>query len=451
MISPREKLMSLIRETPIPFIAVRDSISSMNIIDIGDIFDNLGKEQTIQVFRMLPKDIAANVFAHIIPDKQQIIVEALTDAEAGTIINGLFMDDAVDFIEEMPANVVTKVLSNVTPERRATINQLLQYPEDSIGTIMTTEFMAFGEELTVIEAFDRMRKAKVQGLHTCYVVRRDKKLVGYISLKTLLLAKEHQRLGDLTRRHVISAQTHDDQEQAAALFRKYDLLSLPIVDSENRLVGIITVDDVVEIVEEEATEDFEKMAGIMPIIDDGAPYLKTGVFRQSIERIGWLLILMFAAIFAEVVLESFEEAMTALPALLPFIPMLMDTGGNAGVQTSSLIIRSMALDEISAKDLLKAWWKEIRIALLCGVGLSIANAIRVMIFGPRNALLTLVISLTLLIVVVLAKTMGCLLPMAAKKLRVDPAVMAAPIIKTLLDVASLFMYFSIARLILPGL
>jgi len=449
MKDPRENVLALIRDNPISLIALRDSLSSMNIIDIGDIFDDLSREQTVQVFRMLPKDIAANVFAHIIPDKQQVIVEALTAAEAGRIVSGLFIDDAVDFIEEMPANVVTKVLSNVTQERRAIINQLLQYPDDSIGSIMTTEFLAFGEDLTVLEAFDQMRKTRVHGLHTCYVVRRDKILIGYISLKTLLLAKQHERLGDLTKRHVISAGTQDDQEVAAALFRKYDLLSLPIVDSENRLVGIITVDDVVEIVEEEATEDFEKMAGIMPMDDD--PYLKTGVLKQSVQRIGWLLILMFAAIFAEMVLENFEDAMAVLPALIPFIPMLMDTGGNAGVQTSSLIIRSMALDEISAKDLLNAWWKEIRVALLCGLGLSIANALRVMIFGPRNALLTLVISITLLIVVFLAKTMGCLLPMVAKKLCVDPAVMAAPIIKTLLDVVSLFMYFSIARLILPGL
>ncbi|MCL2571030.1 MAG: magnesium transporter [Defluviitaleaceae bacterium] len=446
----KENIMTLINETPIRLIPIRDALSSMNIIDIGDIFDELSREQTIQVFRMLPKDIAANVFAHIITDKQQIIVEALTDAEAGNIINALFMDDAVDFLDEMPANVVSKVLDNVTPERRTTINTLLNYPDDSIGTIMTTEYMALQEDLTVMEAFDRMRKTKVHGLHTCYVVRRDKILVGYITLKTLLLAKQHERIGDLTRRNVISAQTLDDQEKAAALFRKYDLLSLPIVDSENRLVGIITVDDVVEIVEEEATEDFEKMAGIMPI-DDDVPYLKEGVFKQSIQRIGWLLILMFAAIFAEAILTNFEDAMAALPALIPFIPMLMDTGGNAGVQTSSLIIRSMALDEISSKDVLKTWWLEIRVAVLCGLGLSIANAIRVAIFGPRNALLTLAVSLTLMLVVVLAKTMGCLLPMVAKKTRIDPAVMAAPIIKTLLDVVSLFMYFSIARLILPGL
>ena len=446
----RESIMTLINESPIPLISIRDALSNMNIIDIGDIFDDLSKEQTLQVFRTLPKNIAANVFAHINPEKQKIIIEALTGPEAGTIIDGLFMDDAVDFIEEMPANVVTKVLSHVTPERRATINQLLQYPEDSLGSIMTTEFMAFGEDLTVMEAFEQMRKTRVHGLHTCYVVRRDKMLVGYISLKTLLLAREHERIGDLTRRQVISAQTQDDQEKAAALFGKYDLLSLPIVDSENRLVGIITVDDVVEIVEEEATEDFELMAGIMPMHDDD-PYLKTGVFKQSIQRIGWLMILMFAAIITETILTGFEDAMAVIPALMPFIPMLMDTGGNAGVQTSSLVIRSMALDEIALKDVFTAWWQEIRIALLCGLGLSVGNAIRVAITGPRDALLTLVVSLTLMGVVLLAKSMGCLLPMAAKKLRVDPAVMAAPIIKTLLDVGSLFMYFSIARLILPGL
>ncbi|MCL2404688.1 MAG: magnesium transporter [Defluviitaleaceae bacterium] len=450
MKNTKEKVMALIVQNPIPLIAIRDSLSSMNIVDIGDIFDDLGREQAIQIFRMLPKDIAANVFAHINPEKQQIIVETLTGTEAGTIIDGLFMDDAVDFIEEMPANVVTKVLANVTTERRATINQLLQYPDDSLGSIMTTEFMALGEDLTVMEAFEQMRKTRVHGLHTCYVVRRDKKLVGYISLKTLLLAREHQRVGDLVRRQVISAQTQDDQEVAAALFGKYDLLSLPIVDSENRLVGIITVDDVVEIVEEEATEDFEMMAGIMPS-DDADPYLKTGVIRLSFKRIGWLMILMFAAIFTETILTGFEDAMAVLPALIPFIPMLMDTGGNAGVQTSSLIIRSMALNEIAVKNLLTAWWREIRVALLCGLGLSIANAIRVAITGPRNPLLTIAVSLTLMVVVVLAKSLGCLLPMAAKKVKVDPAVMAAPIIKTLLDVVSLFLYFSIARLILPGL
>lgn len=441
-------IQELISKNPIPVAELRKELSNMNIVDIGEVFAEMGKEQTIQAFRLLPKDMAANVFAYIVPEKQQIIVEALTDNEVGKIIEGLFMDDAVDFIEEMPANVVSRVLGSITSEKRTTINHLLQYPDDSVGSIMTTEYLALREDFTIIEAFEKIRQMRLRGLHTCYVVRRDKILVGIISLKALLLAKEHQRVGDIMQHTVISATTLDDQENAARLFRKYDLLSLPVVDKESRLVGIITVDDAVEIVEEETTEDFEKMAAILPTEE---PYLKTGVFKHAYHRVGWLLVLMIFASLTETIIYSFEEAFAILPALVPFIPMLMDTGGNAGSQTSTLIVRSMALDEIVFKDILTVWWREFRIAIICGLSLGAVNAIRVLIFSPEQVLLTLVVTITLLLVVIVAKSMGCLLPMVAKKINLDPAVLAAPIIKTLADILALSMYFVIAQAILPEL
>ncbi|MCL2372920.1 MAG: magnesium transporter [Defluviitaleaceae bacterium] len=427
---------------------LRRELADMNIIDLGEVFEGLTKEETIQIFRLLPKDVAANVFAHIIPKKQQIIVEALTDIEVGKIVENLFVDDAVDFIEEMPANVVNRVLSQVGEEKRAIINQLLQYPDDSVGSIMTTEYLALREDFTVLEAFDKIREIKLMGLHTCYVVRRDKLFVGSVSLKTLLLAKEHERVGDIMQPSLISAKTLDDQETATRLFHKYDLLSLPVVDKEGRLVGIITVDDAVEIVEEEATEDFEKMAAIGPT---GTPYLKTSILRHVKSRVGWLMVLMLLAIGTELIIGTFEEAMAALPALAAFIPMLMDAGGNAGTQTSTLIIRGMALDEILFKDFYKVWWREFRVAILCGLILSIVNAVRVLVFNPDQLLITISVSLTLMAVVILAKTLGCLLPMAAKKLRLDPATLAAPIIKTIADAMALTMFFLIAQAMLPEL
>ncbi|MCL2216276.1 MAG: magnesium transporter [Defluviitaleaceae bacterium] len=443
-----EKILQLVETQPLQVVQLRKELSGMNIVDIGEMFEDLSKEQAIQVFRLLPKDIAANVFAYIETEKQQILVEALTDNEVGKIIEGLFADDAVDFIEEMPANVVNRVLRSVNSEKRATINQLLQYPDDSVGSIMTTEYMALWEDFNIIEAFAQIRKMRVKGLQTCYVVRRDKLLVGSVSLRKLLLAKEHERVGNIMRPTIISAQTLDDQEKAARLFRKYDLLSLPVVDKEGRLVGIITVDDAVDIVEEETTEDFEKMAAIVPSED---PYMKTGVFRHAFRRVGWLFILMLTAILTEMIITDMEEALAILPALAAFMPMLMDMGGNVGSQTSTLIIRSMALDEIKFADIYKVWWREIRIALLCGLTLSGVNAMRVLIFNPDQVLLTLTVTLTLLAVITMSKSLGCLLPMFAKKLNLDPAVLATPIIKTLADVVALVLYFGIAAILLPEL
>jgi magnesium transporter len=449
----KETILFLMNENPIRVPQLQDAFTAMNIVDIGDIFEDLNKERTIQIFRLLPKDIAANVFAHIVPEKQQIIVEALTDVEVGGIIEGLFMDDAVDFIEEMPANVVSRVLSNVTPERRDVINRLLQYPEDSVGSVMTTEYMALREDFTVLEAFARMRENPVRGIHTCYIVRRDKILLGAVSLKSLLLAKEHERVGDLVRTQIINAQTHDDQEIAAGLFRKYDFLSLPVVDKENRLVGIITVDDVVEIVEEEATEDFEKMAGISPSED---PYLRTGVFMHSRGRIGWLMVLMLAAILTEMIIGGFEDALLLLPILGTLIPLLMDSGGNAGSQTATLVIRSMALDEIRFSDIFKVWWLETRVAFLCGVLLAAINSLRMIIFAPVEAspyynAVIFTVSVTLILIALLANTLGCLLPMIGKKIKIDPAIFATPMITTLKDAVTVLIFFYLARLIIGGI
>ena len=444
----KENIIQIANRQPIKAAELKQVAANTNIVDIAEAFEDLNREQCIQVFRLLPKDIAANVFAHIESDKQQILVEALTDNEVGRIIEGLFSDDAVDFIEEMPANVVSRVLKNITEEKRNVINQLLKYPEDSVGSIMTTEYMSLWEDFNVLEAFAEIRKGKVKVLPTCYVIRRDKLLVGYISLKKLLLAKEHERIGDIMSKTVVSAKTLDDQESAAMLFRKYDLLSLPVTDTERRLVGIITVDDAVEIVEEEATEDFEKMAAILPSED---PYLKTGVFAHSFRRVGWLLVLMLTAILTEMVIDNVEELLTLYAALMPFIPMLMDMGGNVGAQTSTLLIRGMALDEIKFQHTLTIWWKEIRVALLCSVVLSLINAARVLVFNPDQLMLTLTVSLTLISVITLSKSLGCILPMTAKKLNLDPAVLATPIIKTIADVVALVLYFAIASILIPEL
>lgn len=441
-------MIEIARNKPIKTALLRQAVENMNIVDIGEAFEDLNREQCIQVFRLLPKGVAANVFAYIEPDKQQILVEGLTDNEIGGIMEGLFSDDAADFIEEMPANVVNRVLKNTPEEKRDIINQLLQYPDDSVGSIMTTEYLALWEDHNVMEALETIRRERRKVLHTCYIVRRDKLLVGSVPLKRLLLAKEHERLGDLASKPAISAKTLDDQEDAAKLFMKYGLLSLPVTDKEGRLVGIITVDDAVEIVEEEATEDFEKMAAMLPSED---PYLKTGVLTHAYRRVGWLLALMFFAIFTEMIVESVEDLLHALPALAAFIPMLMDMGGNVGAQTSTLVIRGMALDEVKFGDFFAVWWKEIRVALLCSAVLSAINAARVLLFNPDQLALTLTVSLTLVAVIALSKSLGCLLPMGAKRLNLDPAVLATPIIKTVADMVALLLYFAIASVLIPEL
>jgi magnesium transporter len=393
---------------------------------------------------MLPKSIAADVFSYIDADEQQVIIEALTDSEIGEIINSLFADDAVDFIEEMPADVVKRVLQNVNPEKRRVINQLLRYPEDSAGSIMTTEYVDLSEDVTVREAFDAIRETGLnrETIYTCYVIRRDRMLVGVVSAKTLMLVKPGERIGDIMDTKLVFAQTTDDQEKVAGMFKKYGLLAMPVVDTEQRLVGIITVDDIVNIIEEENTEDFEKMNALAP---SDEPYLKTSILKLARNRIVWLLVLMLSATITGGIIAGFKDALAILPVLVAFIPMLMDTGGNAGAQASALVIRGMALGEIRLRDILRVLWREIRIAALCGIALGIVNFVRIYFMNGKNAVLAFTVTLSLFATVLTAKSVGCILPMFAKRLKVDPAIMAAPLITTVVDGASLIIYFSIAK------
>jgi magnesium transporter len=418
----------------------------MNTADIAELFEDLPVEKTIRIFRLLPKYSASEVFSDLDADKQQALVEALTDTEVGEIINNLFADDAVDFIEEMPANVVKRVLRNLSPEKRKVINQLLQYPEDSAGSIMTTEYIDLPESATVAEAFGLIRTTGLnkETIYTCYVIRADRQLIGIVSAKALMLSALDDKIGSIMDSNPLFALTTDDQEMVAGLFKKYSLLAMPVVDRERQLVGIITVDDIVEIIEEENTEDFEKMNALNPSDD---PYLKTSILSLTRNRILWLLVLMLSATLTGGIISGFEDALSVLPVLVAFIPMLMDTGGNAGSQASTLIIRGMALGEIELKDIARVLWKEIRIGSLCGLGLGAVNFLRVYLMNGRNAALAFMVSLSLFATVLMAKSVGCVLPMIAKKLRLDPAIMAAPLITTIIDGASLLVYFSVAKVI----
>ena len=442
----KESVLTLINAEPIDRAAIKTLFSQMNIVDIAELFAGLRKDQILGVFRILAKPIAADVFAYMDANEQQILVEALTDFEVGEIMNSLFVDDAVDFIEELPANVVKRVLQNVLPEKRKLINQILQYPDDSSGSIMTTEYVDLREDATVREAFDHIRNTGVnkETIYTCYVITRDRLLVGAVSVKTLLLASPQDAIGGIMDTNLVFAHTSDDREAAAALFKKYGLLAMPVVDKEKRLVGIITVDDIVEVIEEENTEDFEKMNALSP---SDEPYLKTSILRLAKNRILWLLVLMLSATLTGGIISSFEDSLAVLPILVAFIPMLMDTGGNAGAQSSTLIIRGMALGEIAIRDVLRVLWRELRIGTLCGIALGLINFARVFVMNGQNARLSAAVTVSLFFTILMAKSVGCVLPIVAKRLRIDPAIMAAPLITTIVDGASLVIYFSIAKMI----
>jgi magnesium transporter len=440
-------ILELANENPVNPAKLHHFIKNMNTVDIAYAFELLSREKTIQVFRLLPKKISADVFSYIDPEKQQIIIEALTDSEIGKIIDALFIDDAVDFIEEMPANVVKRVLMSVNEEKRQVINQLLQYPDDSAGSIMTTEYVDLAEDAVVSEAFDVIRTTGVnkETIYTCYVIRRDRLLVGAVSAKTLMLAKQQDRIGDIMDTNFIFASTTDDQEKIASMFAKYRLLSMPIVDKEQRLVGIVTIDDIVQIIEDEATEDIEKMAAIIPSEES---YLKNSVIKHTRNRIFWLMVLMLSATITASIIEGFENSLAVLPILVAFIPMLMDTGGNAGAQASALIIRGMALGEIQFRNIVKVLWCEIRVGVLCGIILGAVNFIRIYLMNGRDYKLCITVTCALIATVVIAKSIGCLLPLFAKKIKIDPAVLSAPISTTVADASSLIIYFTLARAIL---
>ena len=414
--------------------------------DIAAVFEELEPAMLAQVFRLLPKELAAETFAYLEPDIQQALIESLSNAELRAVLDEMYMDDTVDMVEEMPANVVKRILKVSDPDSRGEINRLLCYADDTAGSIMTTEFIDLKQDMTVRQAFDRIRKVAVdmETIYTCYVINANRVLEGVVTVRELLLSPYDAVIGDLMEDHVISVKTGDDQEQMAAIFQKYDLLSLPVVDSENRLVGIITIDDVVDVIQEENTEDFERMAALSPSED---PYLKTPVWVHAKKRLGWLLVLMFTAAITGGILNQFEDAIAAVPLLVSFIPMLMDTGGNCGSQSATLIIRGMALGEIQLRDFLRVFFKEFRVSMLVGVVLAVVNGLRIWIFY-HSVPIALTVGISLVVTVMVAKVIGCMLPMAAKRMGFDPALMASPLITTVVDTCSILVYFWVAGIFL---
>ncbi len=418
-------------------------LQEYNEVDIATFLDELEPEQVLVLFRMLPKDLSAEVFSEMEIDTQTRIVESFSAPELNAIVENLAMDDAVDMIEELPANLVKKVLQSATMDTRKTINQYLKYPENSAGSIMTAEYVALKKWMNVGQALQYIREHGVDSetIYTCYVTNVQRELEGVITLKDLVMSAPDINVEDLMDDNVISAYTTEDQEEIATTFNKYDLLALPVVDLENRVVGIITVDDMVDVMEQEATEDIQKMAAMTP---SEKPYLSTSVFELARNRIFWLLFLMISSMLTGYLLTKYEDAFAAVPLLVSFIPMMTGTGGNAGSQSSTLVIRGMTIGEIRPRDVLKVWWKEIRVAVLCGVVLAAVNFLRLMIQYPGNNMVCLTVVLSMFGTIVIAKSIGCMLPIAAKLLHLDPAIMAAPLISTIVDACSLLLYFQIA-------
>ncbi|HIW27149.1 MAG TPA: magnesium transporter [Candidatus Lawsonibacter pullicola] len=447
-----EQLMELVQTKQ--FRKLRSILMEMNEVDVAEFLDELGPEETILVFRLLPKEQAAEVFAELEDsDDQERLINALNDKELREVLDELYLDDTVDVIEDMPANVVSRILRNSDPASRSQINQLLNYPKDSAGSIMTTEYVFLHPDATVEESFARIRKEGMdkETIYTCYVTQ-NRVLLGVVTVRRLLLSAYETKIRDIMETNVLSVNTHDDKEDVAQMLNKYDLSAIPVVDGDNRLVGIVTFDDAMDVIEEETTEDFEKMAAILP---SDKPYLKTGVFETWRSRIPWLMLLMLSATFTGIIITKFESALAACVVLTSFIPMLSGTGGNSGSQSSVAVIRALSLDEIDFSDLIAVVWKESRVAVLCGVCLACANFVKMMVVdrwlmnNPAvTPMVALVVCLTLVFTVLCAKVVGCTLPMAAEKVGIDPAVMASPFITTIVDALSLLIYFFFATQLL---
>ena len=435
-----EKIKELIANKD--FKTLKTFLDDANNVDISECINDLNDEEMAIAFRILPKDDAADVFAYLDSDVQEKLVNLMSDSEIKDIIDELFVDDAAELISEMPANVVTRILRNTDATKRKSINEILKYPEDSAGSLMTTEYVSMNGNYTVKEAFDKIRKTGIdkETIYTIYIVDKSRKLVGVTTVKDLLLHDYNDRLEDFMEDNVITVSTETDKEEVAKMFDKYDYMVMPVVDKENRLVGIVTIDDAMEVLTEEQEEDMQIMNAVAPSDED---YFKESVFSQYKNRIVWLLFLMLSSIITGLIITKYENAFALYPVLVSFIPMIMDTGGNCGSQASTVIIRGIATGEIEPKDFLKALWKEIRIALLCGATLSVVNGIRIYV-QYRDLKLAIVLGLTLVFTAMLAKSLGCLLPLAAKKLKMDPAYMASPLITTIADACSLVIYFGIA-------
>ena len=427
---------------------LRQRLAEENDADVAAFLESLEeKEDLLKVFRILPKSQAANVFSYLDVDNQHFVIMTLSDKDAASIIDNLQADDATDLLEEMPANIVKKLLANASQETRRDVNHLLRYPDDSAGSIMTVEYVDLKEDYTVKDALERIRKVGVDSetINICYVLDNERRLVGTVALRYLLIKDLDDVVGDFMHENVISLHTLMDQEEVARQFQKYGFTSMPVVDNENRLVGIITVDDIMDIMEEEATEDFEKMAAIVPT---DKPYMKEGVFETWKKRIPWLLLLMISATFTGGIITSFEDSLSSCVVLTAFIPMLMDSGGNAGGQANVSVIRSLSLNEIGIGDIFRVIWKEARVAVVCGATLAVINFAKLMILDKVGLQVAIVDCLTLLTTITVAKIVGCILPMLAKQMGFDPAVMASPFITTIVDAISLLVYFSFATSIL---
>lgn len=425
---------------------IRDILSEMDPADVAALLEQLDERSLTLVFRLLPKEIAAESFVELEADTQSVLIRTFSDSELKDVLDELYLDDAVDLVEEMPANVVRRILRQTDKETRIKINEILKYPKDSAGSLMTVEYVSLRSGVTVADAFSTIRRTAIdkETIYTCYVVDKNRKLIGVVSAKDLMLADPDDVVDDIMETKVISVSTVDDKENVAQKMGKYDMIAIPVVDSENRLVGIVTFDDAMDVMEDEATEDIEKMAAIMPT---DKPYLKTGVIETWLKRIPWLMILMISATFTSIIINHYETALTAF-GLAAFMPMLMDTGGNAGSQASVTIIRGLSLGDIHMGDILRIIWKEFRVSLLCGVSMAVVTFAKVMIIDRPGMMVASVVSLTLLSGIITAKIVGCTLPILAKRIGFDPAVMASPFITTIVDALSLIIYFQIAHALL---
>lgn len=440
-----EEIVELLEQNKLA--ELKEILINENPIDIADVFEDFPKEKYLIIFKLLPKDFSSEVFSYLSPEKQQEVIENITDDEIKFIVEDMYLDDTVDFIEEMPANIVDKILKNTSNDKRKLINQMLKYPENSAGSVMTVEYISFKDNYTVKQAIEYYRKVAIDKEETdiCFVTDTKKKLVGIISLKTLILSKDDSYIQDEMDTNFVSVLTLDDQEEIAALFRKYDLTTMPVVDHEDRLVGVITVDDIVDVIDQENTEDIQKMAAMNPSDEE---YLKESVISLAKHRILWLLVLMISATFTGLVIKKYEDILQSAVYLATFIPMLMDTGGNAGSQSATLVIRGIALEEIEFSDIFRVIWKELRVSILVGFILSAVNFIRIYYFTRSGLETSLVVAISMFLTVIMAKVVGGVLPLVAKSLKIDPAIMASPLITTIVDTAALIIFFKLSVIFL---
>ena len=439
-----DKIQDLLKEKK--FFELKKYLENIEPEDIAIILNEVSEEECVIVYRLLNKDVASDVFVELDSDIQEKLIGFFTDKELKEVLDEIFLDDKGDISEEMPANVVKRILKNIDKNDRKIVNELLKYPEDSAGSIMTPEFIDFKEDMTIKDAFDKIRRVgeDKENIYTGYVLTKTRKILGKVDVEDMILANDDDNITEIMKKDIIVVNTHDDQEEVVKKLEKYDEFVLPVVDTEERLVGIITVDDAIDVMQEETEEDFEVMAAVTPSDDS---YFKTSVLTHAKNRFVWLLLLMISSTLSGAIITHYESAFAALPILVAFLPMIMDTGGNCGSQASTLIIRGLATDEIRLKDIFKVVWKEIRVALLVGVTLAIVNGIRIYI-QYKQLNVAIIVSLTLICTVVLSKLIGCTFPIVAKKIKLDPAIMAAPLISTIVDSTSVFIFFNIALLII---